>query len=453
MKDHGISRRGLLKRGLVLGGGLSAFGASTAFQRLATAAGPEHPDLYYVFCYFSGGWDILLGLDPRDPARFNSENMRTTRIQPAYELLDGSDGRLVEAGGFTFGPYIGDIAQHVDKIAVVRGMSMETLTHEAGRRRFITGKPPSGLQARGSSAATLLAGKLGEAEPIPNLAIQVETFNVDQPNYATGLKANGVPDLIRALRPAEPRLEARQAAQLDHLLKSVARCDYAQRSRTWQAAEDARQKAVDMATGRLDSLFDFSAPGMEATRDHYGIPAGSSGLSSPEAQAAMAAQAIKGGVSRAVSIQVTSGLDTHFQEWTTDQGPRQQRGFDTMARLIEDLSRSQFRDTGDSWLDHTVIVGFSEFSRTPLLNDREGRDHSLTNACLLAGAGIRGGQVIGRSSDLGMEPMAIDTRTGRVDMGGEIPKPEHVIQTLLYNAGFTDDFADLRVGPLEVLQA
>ena len=43
------------------------------------------------------------------------------------------------------------------KICVVRGMSMETLTHEAGRRRFITGKPPSGLLARGSSGATWLA--------------------------------------------------------------------------------------------------------------------------------------------------------------------------------------------------------------------------------------------------------------------------------------------------------
>jgi uncharacterized protein (DUF1501 family) len=453
MKTQGLSRRTLLKGGLVAGGGLAAFGATTAFQRLAQAA-PEGPDLYYVFAYFSGGWDILLGLDPRDPARFTSENMRTTRIQPAYELLSDPNAMPVERGGVLFGPYAGGLAEHADKVAIVRGMSMETLTHEAGRRRFLTGKPPSGLLARGSSAATLLAARMGGAQPIPNLAIQVESYNVDQPNFATGLKANGVPDLIRALRPADPLLESHQAAQLDHLLKTVARCDAAQASRTWQTAEAARLKAKDMAFGGLDGLFDFfrQDPVMEAIRGHYAIPAGAAGLSSPEAQAAMAAQAIKGGVSRAVSIQVASGLDTHFQEWSTDQGPRQQRGFDAVARLIEDLAASPYRDTGESWLDHTVIVGFSEFSRTALLNAREGRDHSLTNACFVAGAGIRGGQVVGRSSDLGMEPMQVDLQTGQASLGGEIIKPEHVIQTLLHNAGYTDDFADLRVGPIAALR-
>lgn len=452
MTKKTLSRRRLLKNSLVLGGGLSAFGATTAFERLARAADPEQKDLYYIFAYFNGGWDILLGLDPRDPARFNNENSRTTRIMPAYDLLESGDGQLVRAHGMTFGPHIGDLAAHGDKISVVRGMSMDTLTHEAGRRRFITGKPPSGLQARGSSAATVLAARLGRGEPIPNLAIQVETYNVDQPNYATGLKANGLPDLVRALKPADPRMPDGQAQQLDHLLRTVAQCDSAKASRTWQAAEAGRLKAKDMAFGGLDSLFDFFAPGMAAVRDHYQIPSGTAGLSSPEAQAAMAAQAIKGGVSRAVSIQVAGGLDTHFQEWATDQGPRQERGFNTLARLIEDLSSSPYRDTGDSWLDHTVIVGFSEFSRTPMLNDREGRDHSLTNACVVAGAGIQGGRVIGASSDIGMEPLAVNLQTGAPELGGKTIKPEHVLQTLLYNAGYTRDSADLRVDPIEALR-
>ncbi|CAN0486667.1 unnamed protein product, partial [Laminaria digitata] len=258
--------------------------------------------------------------------------------------------------------------------------------------------------------------------------------------------------LVRALKPADPRMPDGQAQQLDQLLRTVAQCDSAKASRTWQAAEAGRLKAKDMAFGGLDSLFDFFAPGMAAVRDHYQIPAGTAGLSSPEAQAAMAAQAIKGGVSRAVSIQVAGGLDTHFQEWATDQGPRQERGFNTIARLIEDLSSSPYRDTGDSWLDHTVIVGFSEFSRTAMLNDREGRDHSLTNACVVAGAGIQGGRVIGASSDVGMEPLAINLQTGAPELGGETIKPEHVLQTLMHNAGYTRDSADLRVDPIEALR-
>ena len=450
-KRNGLTRRNLLQGTLALGGGLAAFGGLGPLARLANA-NPER-ERYYVFAYFSGGWDILLGLDPRDPAVFTEENTRSTRIQPAYEQLEGSDGQLVRAGGITFGPYIGDLALHADKLAVVRGMSMETLTHEAGRRRFITGKPPSGLQARGSSAATWLAARLGQAQPIPNLSLRVESYNVDQPNFATALSANGVPDLIRALRPADPQLDRHQAAQLDHLLTTIASCENAQRSKAWRAAESGRQKSREMTVGSLDRLFDFAAPDMAAIRDHYGIGAGSAALQSPEAQAAMAAQALKGGVSRVVSVQVANGLDTHFDEWSTDQGPRQMQGFNAVARLIEDLASSQFRDTSESWLDHTTIVGFSEFSRTAMLNTRGGRDHSLTNACFLAGAGIKGGTVIGKSSDVGLEPMAIDLATGRVDQGGDVPRPEHVIQTLMVDAGLTADEADLRVGPIDAVRS
>ena len=46
----------------------------------------------------------------------------------------------------TFGPYLGDLLGHASKLAVVRGISMDTLTHEVGRRRFLTG----GFQASGS---------------------------------------------------------------------------------------------------------------------------------------------------------------------------------------------------------------------------------------------------------------------------------------------------------------
>ena len=93
-----------------------------------------------------------------------------------YEMLQGSDSNLVRAAGMTFGPYIGALGRHAQDIAFVRGMSMDTLTHEVGRRRFITGKAPSGLQARGSSAATWLASHYG-GRAIPNLAIQVESYN------------------------------------------------------------------------------------------------------------------------------------------------------------------------------------------------------------------------------------------------------------------------------------
>lgn len=446
-----ISRRGFLKGSAVLGG--MAFGGLTAFQHLAHAqVHPDAPDRYYVFCYFNGGWDILLGLDPRDPQLFNNSNFRSTLIQPGYEQLQSGDGQLRRArDGEMFGPHIGGLLSHYDagRISVMRGMSMDTLTHEVGRRRFLTGKPPAGLQARGSNGATWLAAHLGQGEPIPNLSLRVESYNKDQPNYATALGVNSVADLLRALRPQEPLLPAAAARQVGQHLADAASCPPARRSAFWQAAEQARQKAGDMVGSRLDGLFDFDArtPQMDEIRQHFGFARADT---SPEVQAAFAAQAITGGVSRCVSIEVASGLDTHFDEWERDQGPRQERGFNAVGRLIDRLQALEYRGTGTSWLDHTTLIGFSEFSRTALLNDRGGRDHSLTGACFIGGGGVRGGRVVGRSSDVGLSPQKVDLATGLPSAEGEIIRPEHVLRTLLEEVGL-GDAPDLRVAPVPAL--
>ena len=445
--------------------GLSAMGAATggmagltALLSSASAAGPSlgYKDRYYVFVYFSGAWDILLGLDPRDPIQFADANISLTRVQPAYGMLDvaGNDGSPKYApDGTMFGPFIGDLLNHYDKMSVIRGMSMETLTHEVGRRRFLTGKPPSGLQARGSSTATYFASLLGAEEAIPNLAVRVESYNTDQPNYATGLKTASVPDLLRALKKSDPTVEANLDQLIDAMLKEQAGCSTALASKTWQTGEASRAKARQMVSSGFDSLFDFQAKTdeMAALRAHYGIGAsGTAALQSVGAQAATAATALKAGVSRVVSFQGASGLDTHFDEWQTDQGPRQEAGFNVVSRLIEDLASSEYKGTGASWLDHTVIVGFSEFSRTALINSRGGRDHSLTNACFVLGGGIKGGQAIGASTDVAMEPQAMSLTDGSVG-DGEVVLPEHITMALLHDLGVDGDPFDLRVEPLKAI--
>ena len=453
----GLSRRNFLKGSAYLGGTAAIFGQSPFIESLARAhTHPDAADHYYIFCYFGGAWDILLGLEPRDPLLYNQSNMRLTGIQPGYELLNSSDGHLVVKNEMTFGPHIGDLANHSDKLAVIRGMSMDTLTHQAGRNYFLTGKVPSGLQARGSSASSWLAYQLGETLPIPNLAVQVPAYNESLPNFASALKVNSVSDLVRALKPSDPLLIPEIHAQIREGHRQKALCPDAAQSLFWRNAEASRQKSVEMMGSQLDSLFDFQQqnnPLMEAIRDHYGISAnGSTALQTAEAQAAMAAQAIKSGISRCVTIQVTGGLDTHRGEWADVQGPFQEAGFNLVARLIEDLSSSAYGDTGDSWLDHTTILGFSEFSRTALLNLDGGRDHSLTNACFLAGAGIKGGTVVGRSSDTGFTPQAVNLENGQVDAGGEIIRPEHVLQTLFRHAGLGDE-PDMRVEGINAIDA
>ncbi len=57
-------------------------------------------------------------------------------------------------------------------------------------------------------------------------------------------------------------------------------------------------------------------------------------------------------------------------------------------------------------LDSTVVVWSSEFGRTPLAEGAKGRDHHPYSFCSwMAGAGIRGGQVLGSSDDFGLRAM------------------------------------------------
>lgn len=461
MTQHRTSRRAFLGAGLAglgvgLTGGLAGLGGGGISRALA---GAPASDRRFIFCYFGGGWDVLLSLDPRDPNLFHAGNESETRILPGYDQLidnrgEGNDGSLVQVSeDITFGPYFGSLTSHWQDIAVVRGMSMETLGHSGGRRRFITGKAVSGDVVRGSAATTALAAHFGSGEDIPQLSVGVESFNLDQAPWATALRVNSVPDLLAALRPDQSGLGDLEKRQIDQLLAEVAECPPAQRSDLWRRAEASRDGVRELVEAGLDQRFDFSAttPQMEALRDHYLIGGGANGMRSPEARGALAVTAVTEGVSRVVSINVAGGLDTHGANWQVDQGPRQERGFEIVARMIEDLKSREFENTGDSWFDHVTIVGFSEFSRTARLNAAGGRDHALMNGCFLAGAGIRGGQVIGRSSDVGMAPFPTNLVTGLPDEGGELVHPEHIHRALMHSAGVEEDVLDLRVDPLMAL--
>lgn len=455
-----MSRSPLFKptrRSLLAGlGGLGALGlGGGALSRMALASGlATVPDRYFVFCYFSGGWDVLLGLDPKDPDVFRPERNGDTLIEPAYD-------QLVEAGisdqplssavpGMDFGPYIGDLIDWAPRMTVVRGLSMDTLTHEVGRRRFLTGKAPAGLQARGSSGATVLASCLGIDDPIPNLAAQVESYNADQPTWATALQVNSVRDLLEVLEPSDAALPPAVADRVGALLDELAACETTKASKRMSDALAQRISAQDLVAQGIDDLFDFASADQQALRDLYGFS--SNDLGSARAQAAMAATAITSGISRVVSIRVAGGLDTHDQ-WATDHGPGLREGFDIVSLLAADLASRTHPGTGESWLDRTTIIGFSEFSRTPLLNSRGGRDHALMNSAFLLGGGVPQGRVIGASSDVGMAPQAIDVNTGNLDPSGEILRPEHILRSLLEGVGVTDDVADLRVDPVPALIA
>jgi uncharacterized protein (DUF1501 family) len=49
--------------------------------------------------------------------------------------------------------------------------------------------------------------------------------------------------------------------------------------------------------------------------------------------------------------------------------------------------------------DRTSVVVLSEMGRTPKLNAAQGKDHWPVTSCLVFGAGVRGGRVLGATDD------------------------------------------------------
>jgi uncharacterized protein (DUF1501 family) len=89
------------------------------------------------------------------------------------------------------------------------------------------------------------------------------------------------------------------------------------------------------------------------------------------------------------------GWDTHGDNF--DQVKRLSAILDpAWSTLMEDLKTRGL-------LDSTLMVWMGEFGRTPRINGNKGRDHWASSwSTVLAGGGIKGGQVIGRTSANGM---------------------------------------------------
>jgi hypothetical protein len=96
-----------------------------------------------------------------------------------------------------------------------------------------------------------------------------------------------------------------------------------------------------------------------------------------------------------------SGLGIHGAKTGFDL-MRSPVGMPTLDRaltaLLDDLSLRGL-------LDETLIVAYGEFGRTPKINADQGRDHwGACQSVLLAGGGIRGGQVYGSSDPIAAYP-------------------------------------------------
>lgn len=80
-----------------------------------------------------------------------------------------------------------------------------------------------------------------------------------------------------------------------------------------------------------------------------------------------------------------------------------------LARFVAELKAA-------NQLDNTLIVLYSDFGRTPKVNNNNGRDHWPVGGALMIGGGIQGGRVVGATDD-NLRALSINKDTGAAEVG------------------------------------
>jgi len=434
-----------LRRKFLLGS-LGAAGAATLANVLSVAKAsnsvPTVTDQYYVFVYFSGGWDTILSLDPKDPTFYDDQALTIAEygVETGYGVFNLPEGPIVfneSAPDMLLGPFVGDLVDWAPRMSIVRGMTVSSVAHGTGMIHALTGKTPAGALPRSSSIATLLATALGENELIPNLVSGTPTFNLDQPTWASGINASNVNDLQDILKPSLSSLEAGDRAALEEFFDKS-------RQRTNQprlhSIYDNHRTSRHLIEENIAEYFDPTSPLWADLTAEVG-----------SGTLFMAYQALTKGVSRCVSYVASPFSDAHAGNmWVGSHPYHLESMFNSVSKLAHMLDATPY-PSGGTWLDHTTIVCQSEFNRSPTRNGGGGRDHATTNTCLFLGGGIKGGQVIGATHEQNMASQPIDLATGLVDDNGVRVNNENIAVTLLKSIGITEDIGDYRAPAIDAL--
>ena len=154
-----------------------------------------------------------------------------------------------------------------------------------------------------------------------------------------------------------------------------------------KAVDTATREAVNLMRSPALKAFELKGENPKTVARYGDTPFGRGAL--------LARRLVETGV-RFVQVN-RGGFDTHNNNF-----PAMQNHGDVMdpalASLISDLAAS-------GKLAKTLVLVLSEFGRTPRINTNAGRDHhARCFSCFIAGGGIRGGQVIGKSDEDAMLP-------------------------------------------------
>ena len=461
-----FDRRQFLKS-LAVSSGIAGAGSLGWLNRLRADTPTPFTRKRFVFVELMGAADMLLGLDPRDPTEFTESEISNTGIQLAHHLLSPyyANQPLKTVSGITFGPAVPQsFANLAPQMCVGRGLTMNTLSHQVGRVFWSTGRTPAGINPTAPSISSQIVQQIAECDPdnlgiIPSLSINADVYSDATDAKLRPFQIRNSGDMNLALKLGTTGLSqvilTEIIGDLTAYRNASTTCDPVQLDRygKMDLVRKSQKEVEAIVASGLHASFNFTNfadPAMVALQAHYGY----TDVNDPSALAAVAAQAIKLEMSRCVTLQFANSFDDHDGSWAADQPVDQERAFDAVAKLYADLAQTPCPENPNVMLsEETVIVIGSDFSRTPILNATQGRDHWPVNACVFLGGGMPQGRVIGATTHYGLESSAIDPLTGAAvpanTPGAVTMNPGHWMASLMDNLGFSIEA--LREPPLPCL--
>ncbi len=417
-----ISRRESIRVGSL---GLAGLSLDGLLRLQAASSPPRGRAKSAILLFLSGGpahmdmWDLKPGA-PED-------------VRGTFRPID------TNVAGIQVCEHMPRMARLGDKYAILRSVHHAQADHPAAAYWMMVGSPigrparEAGMMSRADRPhpGSALAKVLGSTAGVPPFVMVPEAIQPNGPErsgqFAGFLGAafdpyriNSDPNLLD-YSPGEIRppvgLDAARIGERRRLLDAIADASASNLDRGPAARDEYLARAFDLVgSAAARRAFDIDAEPPE-TRDRYGRHAfGQSVL--------LARRMVEAGV-RLVHVnwvrhdngKGAQGYDTHSNHLELarrDLLPATDAAF---ASLVEDLHLRGL-------LDETLVIMMGEFGRTPRFNKNGGRDHwPGCFSVVMAGGGIKGGQVLGASDKLAAYPAA-DPVT-----------PEDIIATLYHALG------------------
>jgi hypothetical protein len=304
--------------------------------------------------------------------------------KPGRKVSGPTRAIATSAPGVRVAEHLPGLAREAKRLAIVRGLSSKEGSHERARHLGHTGYSPNPTAAHpalGAWASSELGGRDPELPAYVSLSgpggdsgflgSAHDPFVVSEPGRAPDDTDPGVP---------EARFERRRAA--------LAALEDGFAARTKAPAAEGRRAVYDKAFRLMRSprlgAFDLAGE-PESVKAAYGAtPFGRGCLT--------ARRLVESGV-RFVEVML-DGWDTH-----KDNFGRVKK----LCGALDPAMTALLRDLAErSLLDRTLVVWMGDFGRSPQINGDDGRDHHPgAFSAVLAGGGVRGGTVVGKTNEDG----------------------------------------------------